>query len=98
MYVEDSTISVASDNSLDFVAVQYGHICRSTFLRAQWGIYVKGDLRGGALAARLLPRTALGRRPCGGGRCDADRHGLPADTTNSTTAATAGSNDVCHYA
>ncbi|KAI8467231.1 MAG: hypothetical protein J3K34DRAFT_523904 [Monoraphidium minutum] len=42
MYVEDTTITNGGDNTLDFVAVQYGHICRSTFINAQWGIYVKG--------------------------------------------------------
>lgn len=42
MYVEDSSISNAGDNVLDWVAVQYGHICRNTMTNSNWGMYVKG--------------------------------------------------------
>lgn len=43
VYVEDSRISGADDNAIDFVAVQYGHIVRSrVFGATDWCAYVKG--------------------------------------------------------
>lgn len=43
VYVEDSTISGADDNAIDFVAVQYGHIVRTKASNAQdWCAYAKG--------------------------------------------------------
>jgi hypothetical protein len=42
MYIEDSDISYAGDNGVDFVAVQYGHVCRSKIHEANWCIYAKG--------------------------------------------------------
>ncbi len=42
-YIEDSEISGADDNAIDFVAVQYGHVLRSKISNAQdWCAYVKG--------------------------------------------------------
>ncbi len=42
-YIEDSDISGADDNAIDFVAVQYGHIYRSRIHNAQdWCVYNKG--------------------------------------------------------
>ena len=42
-YVENSTISGADDNAIDFVAVQYGHIVNSKISNANdWCAYVKG--------------------------------------------------------
>lgn len=42
-FVEDSEITGADDNAIDFVAVQYGHILRSKVSNAQdWCMYVKG--------------------------------------------------------
>ena len=43
MYVEDSDISGAHDNSVDFVAVQYGHVVRSKIHDSEdWCMYTKG--------------------------------------------------------
>ena len=43
VYIEDSDISGADDNSIDFVAVQYGHIVRNKIHNANdWCVYVKG--------------------------------------------------------
>lgn len=42
MYVEDCDISGAGDNAIDFVAVQYGHICRTRIHKANWCVYAKG--------------------------------------------------------
>jgi hypothetical protein len=42
MYIEDSDILHAGDNGVDFVAVQYGHICRTKIHDANWCIYAKG--------------------------------------------------------
>lgn len=42
MYVEDSRASVAGDNAVDFVAVQYGHVCRSQISKGNWCMYAKG--------------------------------------------------------
>jgi hypothetical protein len=42
MYIEDSDILNAGDNGVDFVAVQYGHICRTKIHEANWCIYAKG--------------------------------------------------------
>lgn len=43
VYVEDSTISGAEDNAIDFVGVQYGHIVRTRASNAQdWCAYAKG--------------------------------------------------------
>lgn len=43
VYVEDSTISGAEDNAIDFVAVQFGHIVRTKASNAQdWCAYAKG--------------------------------------------------------
>lgn len=43
VYVEDSDISGAWDNAVDFVAVQYGHIVGNRIHRAaDWCIYLKG--------------------------------------------------------
>ncbi|KAF6251939.1 hypothetical protein COO60DRAFT_1704518 [Scenedesmus sp. NREL 46B-D3] len=42
MYIEDSDISHAGDNAVDFVAVQYGHICRTKIHEGNWCIYAKG--------------------------------------------------------
>ncbi|HAM22861.1 MAG TPA: right-handed parallel beta-helix repeat-containing protein [Actinobacteria bacterium] len=42
-YIEDSTISGADDNAIDFVAVQYGHLRGNRVSRAQdWCAYSKG--------------------------------------------------------
>ncbi len=42
-FVEDSSIHGAGDNSIDFVAVQYGHVINSRVHNAQdWCMYVKG--------------------------------------------------------
>ncbi len=43
IYIEDSDISGAGDNAIDFVAVQYGHVVRSKIHRsADWCMYTKG--------------------------------------------------------
>jgi hypothetical protein len=42
MYIEDSDISYAGDNGIDFVAVQYGYVCRTKIHEANWCIYAKG--------------------------------------------------------
>ena len=43
IYIEDSDISGASDNAIDFVAVQYGHVVRNRIHNAEdWCMYVKG--------------------------------------------------------
>lgn len=43
IYIEDSDISQAYENALDFVSVQYGHIVRNRFHDADdWCIYLKG--------------------------------------------------------
>ena len=42
MYIEDSNITGANDNAIDFVAVQYGHICRNKIWNADWCVYAKG--------------------------------------------------------
>lgn len=43
IYIEDSDISGAGDNAIDFVAVQYGHVVRSKIHRASdWCMYTKG--------------------------------------------------------
>lgn len=42
MYLEDSRLSVAEDNVLDFVAVSFGHVCRSDVSLGNWCAYVKG--------------------------------------------------------
>ncbi len=43
VYVEDSDISGAHDNSVDFVAVQYGHVVRSKIHDSEdWCMYTKG--------------------------------------------------------
>ena len=43
IYLEDCDISGAWDNAADFVAVQYGHVLRSSFHRAgDWAMYMKG--------------------------------------------------------
>jgi hypothetical protein len=42
LWVEDSKITMGAWNALDYVAVQYGHICRSTVSQSAWCLYVKG--------------------------------------------------------
>ncbi len=43
IYLEDSDISGAYDNTIDYVAVQYGHIARNKISNADdWCAYVKG--------------------------------------------------------
>lgn len=43
LYIEDSDISGAYDNAIDFVGVQYGHIVGNKIHRAlDWAIYTKG--------------------------------------------------------
>lgn len=43
MYVEDSDISGADDNAIDFVAVQYGHVIGNKIHNAgDWCMYTKG--------------------------------------------------------
>lgn len=43
MYIEDSDISGAHDNAVDFVAVQYGHVVRSKIHDSEdWCMYTKG--------------------------------------------------------
>jgi hypothetical protein len=43
VYIEDSDISGATDNALDMVAVQYGHILGNRIHRAiDWCVYTKG--------------------------------------------------------
>jgi hypothetical protein len=43
VYLEDSTFSGAEDNTIDFVAVQYGHVVRNKVSNAQdWCMYAKG--------------------------------------------------------
>lgn len=43
IYIEDSAISGAEDNAIDFVAVQGGHILGNTISNAQdWCLYTKG--------------------------------------------------------
>lgn len=43
MYIEDSDISGADDNAVDFVAVQYGHVVRSKIHDSgDWCMYTKG--------------------------------------------------------
>jgi len=43
VYIEDSNIHGASDNSIDFVSVQYGHVVRNSIHDAQdWCMYAKG--------------------------------------------------------
>lgn len=43
MYIEDSDISGADDNAIDFVAVQYGHIVGNKIHNANdWCMYTKG--------------------------------------------------------
>ncbi len=43
VYIEDSTVSGAEDNAIDFVAVQYGHLLGNRISDANdWCAYVKG--------------------------------------------------------
>jgi hypothetical protein len=43
VYIEDSDISGANDNAIDFVAVQYGHVVRNKIWNAEdWCMYAKG--------------------------------------------------------
>ena len=43
LYIEDSTVSGADDNAIDFVAVQYGHLRGNRISAAQdWCAYAKG--------------------------------------------------------
>ena len=43
VYIEDSDISGAGDNAIDFVAVQYGHILNTKIHNAgDWCVYTKG--------------------------------------------------------
>lgn len=43
VFIEDSTLAGADDNTIDFVAVQYGHVVRNRISNAQdWCIYAKG--------------------------------------------------------
>lgn len=43
IYLEDSEVSGADDNTIDYVAVQYGHIVRNKISNANdWCAYVKG--------------------------------------------------------
>lgn len=43
LYIEDSDISGAHDNAVDFVAVQYGHVVRSKIHDSEdWCMYTKG--------------------------------------------------------
>lgn len=43
VYIESSTLSGADDNTIDFVAVQYGHILNNVISDAQdWCVYAKG--------------------------------------------------------
>jgi hypothetical protein len=43
VYIERSTLSGADDNTIDFVAVQYGHVIDNTISNAQdWCMYAKG--------------------------------------------------------
>lgn len=47
IYVESCDISGATDNALDFVAVQFGHVVGSRIHRAgDWAMYVKGGSAG----------------------------------------------------
>jgi len=42
-YLEDSTLAGADDNTIDFVAVQYGHVLHNRISNAQdWCMYAKG--------------------------------------------------------
>lgn len=43
LYIEDSDISTATDNAIDFVAVQHGQVLRNKLHNAgDWCIYTKG--------------------------------------------------------
>lgn len=43
LYIEDSDVSGAGDNPIDFVAVQYGHVLRNKIHDGNdWCIYTKG--------------------------------------------------------
>lgn len=43
VYIEDSELSGADDNAIDFVAVQYGHVVRNRISNANdWCMYAKG--------------------------------------------------------
>lgn len=43
VYIEDSDISGAEDNTIDFVAVQYGHLINNKISNAEdWCVYAKG--------------------------------------------------------
>jgi hypothetical protein len=43
VYIESSTLSGADDNTIDFVAVQYGHVLNNRISNAQdWCMYAKG--------------------------------------------------------
>jgi hypothetical protein len=43
VYIEESTLAGADDNTIDFVAVQYGHVLRNRISNAQdWCMYAKG--------------------------------------------------------
>jgi hypothetical protein len=43
VYIETSTLSGADDNTIDFVAVQYGHVLHNRISNAQdWCMYAKG--------------------------------------------------------
>ncbi|HWS72327.1 MAG TPA: right-handed parallel beta-helix repeat-containing protein [Thermoanaerobaculia bacterium] len=43
VFIEDSDLSGADDNSIDFVAVQYGHVVRNRISNAgDWCMYAKG--------------------------------------------------------
>ena len=47
LYVEDSDISGADDNAIDFVGVQYGHVVGNKIHNAgDWCIYTKGGSHG----------------------------------------------------
>lgn len=59
MYVEDSDISGAADNAIDFVAVQYGHICRTRIHKANWCVYAKGGQARAAACEHLRSCSEL---------------------------------------
>ena len=42
MYLEDSRVAGGAWNALDYVATQYGHVCRTAISDSNWCAYVKG--------------------------------------------------------
>jgi hypothetical protein len=67
-YIEDSDISGADDNAIDFVAVQYGHVIRTVIHRAHdWCFYAKGGSAQMTIAGNLIYNCGTGGFTAGQG-------------------------------